>query len=177
MTEYNKPLDIREIRDCQLFTGLTDDELESIAQLIEIREFNDGEVVVKEGAPGDEMFILLEGTLQVTQKLTLLSQEETNLNSRDKMLIKLEAASRPMVGEMSLFEEHYTRSATMTAMGQVTVGVITRQNLMNLVYNNNHLGYRLFYNIGLVLSARLKKANQDILKLTTAFSLALEKGW
>jgi CRP-like cAMP-binding protein len=123
------------------------------------------------------MFILLDGALELSQKLTLFGADAKDLNSKDKMLNRLNATSRPFVGEMSLFEEHSIRSATMKALGNVTVGVIDKEKLLHLIQGNHHLGFTLFYNIGMALSARLKKANQDILKLTTAFSLALERGW
>lgn len=177
MPETSDKLRVEDIKDCPLFAGLNEKELSLILNLVETKKMEDGSILVEEGAVGDEMYILLEGTLQITQKLTLLSAAETSINSRDKMLIKLDAASRPIVGEMSLFEEEYVRSASMTAIGDIKVGVLKKKDLLKLTKEHIHLGYQLFYNIGLVLSVRLKKANQDILKLTTAFSLALEKGW
>lgn len=145
--------------------------------MISLRKFKNGEFIAREGEAGSEMFILLEGTMEVTQKLTLFDSDSRDFDNRDKMLIRLNPDSRPIVGEMMLFEDEHTRSATMKALGNVIVGVIKKESLLNLVRDNPNLGYTIFYNIGLVLSARLRKANEDILKLTTAFSLALERGW
>jgi hypothetical protein len=36
------------------------------------------------------------------------------------------------------------------------------------------MGYQILQNIANTLAKRLEKANQDIMKLTTAFSLALQ---
>lgn len=177
MSEHKSRLGSEDIKLCQLFNNFDEDELKQVAGLFHVRQYKDGAVLVEEGDVGDEMFILLEGSLEVTQKLTLFAEAETDFNKKDKMLIRLDASYRPIVGEMSLFEDKYERSATMKAIGDITVGVIGKQQIIDLVNQDHHLGYKLFYNIGLVLSARLKKANQDILKLTTAFSLALEKGW
>lgn len=177
MGDHKNRLESEDIKLCQLFNNFDEDELKQVAGLFHLRHYKDGAVLVEEGDIGDEMFILLEGSLEVTQKLTLFAEAETDFNKKDKMLIRLDAGYRPIVGEMSLFEDQYERSATMKALGDITVGVIKKQSILDLVSANHNLGYKLFYNIGLVLSARLKKANQDILKLTTAFSLALEKGW
>ncbi len=130
---------------------------------------------MQEGTPGEDIFILLQGTLEVSQELTLTA-DTGGLDKRDKMLTSLKAENNPMVGEMSLFEDH-TRSATMRAIGEVTLGEINKRKLAKLAEANPRIGYYIFYNIGYVLSDRLKKANSDIMKLTTAFSLALEKGW
>lgn len=126
--------------------------------------------------PSEDLYILFQGTLEVSQQLTLSEAFDSKMDKRDKMLIRLKAESYPVVGEMTLFEDHI-RSATMKAMGEVTMGVISKVRLMNLARDNPRIGFHLFYNIGYVLSERLKKANSDILKLSTAFSLALEKGW
>jgi len=91
------------------------------------------------------------------------------------MLIRLNSSFKPVVGEMSLFEEHYTRSATMKAIGDIVVGVLQKNDILELTRIDHHLGRQLFYNIGMVLSARLRKANIDILKLTTASALLLKK--
>jgi CRP-like cAMP-binding protein len=106
----------------------------------------------------------------------MLASDSKELDNRDKMLNRLDASSHPIVGEMVLFEEVATRSATLKALEDVTFGVLDKENLLNLVKANPHLGYKLFYNIGIALCTRLNKANRDILKLTTAFTLALEKG-
>jgi len=177
MTDLNKPLSSADIRDFPLFADISADRLDKIASLIQLRTYQDGDILGSEGEPGEEMFVLFEGALEVTQKLTLLSDEESASSSRNKMLIRLSADLKPVVGEMSLFEEHFTRSATMKALGDIVVGVLQKKDIMELTRKDHHLGRQLFYNIGTVLSARLRKANCDILKLTTAFSLALEKGW
>ena len=177
MSANKHQVTIKDIRPCPLFAGMNDAELGQIAGLVEIRRLKDGEELAKEGEPGEEIYILLEGALEVKQKLTLFAEEEIQgRNSRDKMLIKLKSDNCPAVGEMSLFEENYRRSATMRAIGACNIGVIGKHTILKLTQEDQHLGYRLFYNIGFVLSARLKKANQDVLKLTTAFSLAMERG-
>jgi len=177
MSASKHQVTIKDLRPCPLFAGMDDNELGQIAGLVEIRRLKDGEELAKEGEPGEEIFILLEGELEIKQKLTLFAEEETrNRHSRDKMLIKLKSDTCPAVGEMSLFEENYLRSATMRAIGACAIGVINKHKIIQLTQFDQHLGCRLFYNIGFILSACLKKANQDVLKLTTAFSLAMERG-
>lgn len=176
MAKGKYAVDLDTLKKFSLFNGLTDDELVQIAALVKIRKFKRGEVIVEEGEPGDETYILLEGETEVTQKLTLFAADTKDLDKRDKMLIRLKADFHPFVGEMSLFQEHMKRSASMSAIGEVKLGAIDNRELLKLAQANKNIGFHLFLNIGIVLAARLKKANQDIMKLTTAFSLALENG-
>lgn len=176
MSKSKYSVDLDTLKKFSLFNGFTDQELEMIAALVKIRKCRKGEIIVEEGEPGDETYILLEGEMEVTQKLTLFASETRDLDKRDKMLIRLKADFHPFVGEMSLFQENMKRSASMAAIGEVKLGAINNRELLKLAQENKNIGFNLFYNIGLVLAARLKKANQDIMKLTTAFSLALENG-
>jgi CRP-like cAMP-binding protein len=175
MSKNVSPIEVEVLKRFSLFNGLNEGELEQIASLVSIRKVKNGEVIAREGDPGDELFILLEGELQVSRKLTLLASEQKEADKMNKMLIRLKAEQYPFVGEMSLFEEGLARSATLVALGNVKLGVINDLELLKLTQSNLHLGYCLFFNIGKVLTERLNKANQDILKLTTAFSLALER--
>ena len=46
--------------------------------------------------------------------------------------------------------------------------------MLALFEKDPDFGYKVIRNIAQTLAERLEKANQDILKLTTAFSLALQ---
>ncbi|HQK23262.1 MAG TPA: cyclic nucleotide-binding domain-containing protein [Candidatus Latescibacteria bacterium] len=91
---------------------------------------------------------------------------------KDKTLIRLEGTARPCFGEMSLLEDA-ERSATITALTDCQVFVIDRSSFNRLVEEDPVMGTKLLRSIAVVLSGRLRKANKDVLKLTTALSLAL----
>jgi hypothetical protein len=62
-----------------LFARLTERELLRVMQAVEVREYQDGEVVIREGDKGDELFIVLEGKVRVSrgdQVLTSLGSGE-----------------------------------------------------------------------------------------------------
>ena len=54
------------------------------------------------------------------------------------------------------------------------MAVITKDNFIKVVTENPEMGLLIYKNIASELGKRLKKANRDILKLTTAFTLAIE---
>ena len=95
-------------------------------------------------------------------------------DQRDKSLIQLSESDDVISGEMSLLGNK-ERSATVIAKTDVELGVLTESQVRELSEINPDFGYRLFYNIGLKLASDVRRGNQDVLKLTTALCLALER--
>lgn len=163
----------KELSRFPIFAGLNDEQLEKIGNIISEKNYGLGEEITREGAKGDELYLLLKGTVQVSKTLTLLVGRG-DVDTRDKSLIRLKAEDAPYFGEMAILSKESTRSATVKALDECVVGIIKRKDLLNLCEKDKELGYRLLKNIASTLAVRLEKANQDILKLTTAFSLAVQ---
>ena len=54
------------LRGGWLFSECTDDELERVAALAHSQQFPAGQVIVREGDPGSEFYVVVEGTTRVT---------------------------------------------------------------------------------------------------------------
>lgn len=156
-----------------IFMGLADDQLDRILELIATKEFKQDEEITREGEHGDELFLLLGGKVAVSKSMTLLTGE-SEVGSKDKSLIQLSAEQTPYFGEMAILNKDSLRSATVKAVQDCTVAIIHRRDLLRLCESDKQIGYTIFKNIAKHLAENLEKADQDILKLTTAFSLALQ---
>jgi len=55
------------LRKVPVFEGVIPEDLERVAELVEERGYADGEVIASEGEIGDELYILVEGTVRVVQ--------------------------------------------------------------------------------------------------------------
>ena len=93
---------------------------------------------------------------------------------QEKSLIKLNEDQHAFFGEMALFLENPERSASIRALRPCTLIAIQKKDLQAILDSDHNLGSIFYKNIAIELTKRLIKANRDILKLTTAFSLALE---
>src|SRR3954465_15941378 len=62
-------MDVDELRDIELFTGLTDDQLSDLATGGDEVPFGVGDVVFAEGEHADEWWVLLEGSLDLVRKV------------------------------------------------------------------------------------------------------------
>lgn len=60
------------LKRCEVFLGLTDDELEKIATLTSCQErsYEAGEFILREGEEASDLYVLVEGRVRLTMKLT-----------------------------------------------------------------------------------------------------------
>lgn len=157
-----------------ILSGLTSEQIEKVRALITVKRYRNGEEIIVEGNEGEELYLLFKGEVEVSKSLTLMV-ERGDIDVRDKSLSHLQAEDAPYFGEMSLVREQVKRTATVKAREECLVGVINRDALLNLCRQEKKLGYQLMANIAHTLAERLEKANQDILKLTTALSFVLQR--
>ena len=158
----------------QLFHEVRTTDLEVVRAIAKIREYGPGDKIVTEDEHGTEMFLLLSGEIEITQRL-MMALDHSEDDTRNKSLAKMHADQHIAVGETSLFGEG-RRTATVRAVSNVSMACIDRSDLLAYCQSNPEFGFRLFFNLGNILSKRLGEANRNIMKISTAFVLALERG-
>ena len=99
-----------------LFTGLGRGELEQLAQLVDEIDVPGGHVLMRQGQPGDEMFVVVRGELEI---------------DRDGRLINRQGPGAA-VGEMSLLSEG-PRTATVTTVGPTSLLVLGHREFHSLM--------------------------------------------
>lgn len=158
-------------QEISLFNGLTNQQIKSLVNKMTLREVSTGTVIIQEGAADTEMFILLEGEVEISKRLTMLIGDQA---PQEKSLIRLSARQHSFFGEMALLEENPQRSASITMLSEGRLAVLQKKDLVKVLDADPEMGAIVYKNIASELTRRLQKANRDILKLTTAFTLALE---
>jgi len=166
---------IQHFRNYPIFKNLNDTELEEIYSIMSFKTIETGIQIIKDGDKGDRTFILLKGEVEISKPLTLIHSDSGEVGQVDKALIRLKEEYFPCVGEMVLFGDESIRSASVTTTKKSEFAIIKKDDFLTLAEKNNSIGYKVMKNLAGIIGDRLKKANQDILKLTTAFSLALER--
>ena len=107
------------LKKAPLFAGCSKKELEQIAMVADELDFQSGKTLIKEGAPGREFFVLVDGTVEV---------------SRDGRTIDT-AGPGDFFGEMALLTEQ-PRNATVTTTSKVDVLILTSRSFRSLVEHN-----------------------------------------
>ncbi|HQT91089.1 MAG TPA: cyclic nucleotide-binding domain-containing protein [Candidatus Kryptobacter bacterium] len=157
-----------------IFAGIPENKLAKLSAIVKLKDFPVNYIVMKEGETGGSLYILLDGEVEVSKSLVLRSSGAT-VDPRDKSLIRLSSKTYPFFGEMSLFDKESVRTATVRAITPCKFAVIDLAEFVKLAESDHEIGYRTFLNISWVLSDRLSRTNNDLLKVTTALGLALER--
>lgn len=162
------------LRKFQIFTDLTNGELQEFYSVLKEVKIPAGEQFITEGEEGNCIYLLMDGEVEINQALTL-SMNKGESDNREKAIIKLSSATHPLFGEMSVFNEGDRRTANVMAITTCKLISIDKNNLFNICEQNPQIGFKVMKNLGRIISGNLVKANQNVLKLTTAFSLILER--
>jgi len=160
-------------KNVSLFKNLDEVQIKKIMAIMTLSEIRKDEMITREGESGDTMFILLKGEVEISKSL-FLSPLSSEKSLQEKALNRLSEQHHSFLGEMALFLEKPERSASIKAVKNCTLAVLQKEELLKILNKDFTIASTIYHNIAAELCKRLIKSNKDILKLTTAFSLALE---
>jgi len=164
---------LQKLKEYEIFSGLSDDQINQFCKVLKPIQFNKGDIILQEGEVGNSILLLLEGKVEITLALTLQTNR-SQMDNREKSLIELSGDNHPFFGEMSLFSDDDKRTATVKAVSICQIGRLAKRDFFEICNTNPEIGNIVAQNISRVLCKRLKQANNNVLKLTTAFSLIVE---
>ena len=153
--------EIREkLKKIPLFKKLAGqaDALEQVIDALGSRSVVRGEKIIAEGDTGEEMYILLKGEIEIS-RFTLEKESYTVAKLNDGMNI--------FFGELALIDND-KRSATVTAMTDCELLVLTRPKFIDMCGAHSTIGWNLALEIAAMVAGRLRKANEDSLILFEA---------
>ncbi len=137
------------IKSCPLFIDLYDDEIEYIIQKCHVLLFSKGDLIIKDGDQGDDVFILLKGVADVNKRLP---------DGQVLYITKLHEGD--MFGETSLIDE--PRSADVIAETSCDVLSIDKNDLLALYPKKAKIFAVIAMNMSRLLAKRLKATNQKL---------------
>lgn len=158
----------------RIFNNLDNIQIGHFEKVIEEKTFTAGKVIFAEGDIGDSLFLLLDGEVEINQALTL-QLTKNDYDTREKSIINLSSIDHPVFGEMSILGTEDKRTATVKAISNCTMGIIMKHDLFDICQTDPEIGFVVMKNIASIVTDNLIKANINVLKLTTAFSLILGK--
>ena len=154
-----------------LFKGLTQEEMDKVLSVAREIKWNEGDTVITEGEMGETMYIIYSGSVKVSKRLTL-PQFSDERGQSEKTLTRLDATEPIVVGEVAMLTKA-ERSATITATKECLVLEIYGPELAKLCEADTKIGFKIMGNLAKLLSDRLRQTNRDLVRLSTALSVAL----
>ena len=162
------------MKEFDLLTGLPDEAIQLVLDKLKIIDITKNTIIIQEGDFGDSMVFLLDGRVSISQAMTLPT-DKSDEDTREKEVFNTTAEIRPVFGEIGLFGRSDKRTANIKAVTNCTIGKLYRDDFFSICEQNTQVGYKLLKNIAHILSGRHMDSNKNIMKLTTALSLILEK--
>lgn len=134
-------------KDSHLFCLLTNEELKRVAESLEREHFKAGDVLFREGDPGDFIAIIGSGSVSVSKS--------TEFAGKNVILAKNGKGS--FIGELSTVDGH-PRSATVTAMEETDVMILTRRALEEINTTAPVIGLKIYKGLIRVLGLKLRQS-------------------
>lgn len=136
---------VESLKQVPLLGGLDAEHLRMLARLAATRTFTQGKKIIQQGEPGAGLFVILDGTVEVTVKPDATSPE-----------IKITTLSRgDFFGEMALIDG-YPRSATITALTDTRVVELGRWVFLDAMRREPAIGVALVP----ILTRRIRELEQ-----------------
>jgi CRP-like cAMP-binding protein len=157
------------LRNVQLLAQLEDAELASVWEICRLCEFGVGSTIMKAGESGVSMYFFLEGSVEVWPSAA--AGRKPAGSGLAKPLVRLKAGTVSLFGEMAMLSNE-GRSATITASSDCILYEVTREDFTRLCDQNPQLGVKLLRGIATILADRVRKGNDDQIKLWKALAKA-----
>jgi CRP/FNR family transcriptional regulator, cyclic AMP receptor protein len=164
---------IEAIKKSFIFSTLETDQLSEVLQITREKRFNKNEIIMQEGDKGDSMYLVVEGEVGVSKSLTM-KFGDNDFRQTEKILTSFKPEDHAIFGEMALIGQD-SRSASIVARTDCLFLEINRTDFIRLIEAKPTLGVMILMKLSELLINRLKQSSQDIIRLTTALSIALSK--
>ncbi len=116
----------------RLFEGIRPELLEEVAHELRVVRLNEGEVIFREGDPGDSLYLIGEGSVQISKR---------GRGGNQETLAFIQSGN--FFGEMALLDGK-PRSAMATAAESTVLGTVTEetfQHILELAPNRLHMNF------------------------------------
>lgn len=151
-------MDLELIKKTTIFSDLTDEEAEKVAEICQIQKFKFGQHIFKEGDKGNRLYLISEGEVRISRQMP---------GSGEEALTVLKQGA--CFGEMAVFDRS-ERSTDAIANIDTTLLTITRSDFEMLLDFDRDLAYKVLWSVTRLLSERLRVTN-DNLKSFLAMSM------
>jgi CRP/FNR family transcriptional regulator, cyclic AMP receptor protein len=142
------------LKTVRLFREFAQPELLAFASRLEEKSLRKGQVLFREGQPGEEMYVLRWGGVLISKTVT---------GRVDQVLAHVTVGD--FFGEMSLFDRS-PRSATIQAETDAVLLTLNRDNLNLLIEVNPRAAAAFFHSLVQVFIERLRASGNLVAEVT-----------
>ncbi len=144
------------LKRVRLFNGLSESQIERVAQLCREQTFNSGDVILKEQTQSDDMYVIHNGLVEIVVTIDESTSRGPKF-SGETTIVKL--GKGQVFGEMSLVDQGLRSATVRCAVDGTTLYAIGRGDFMSLCEDDTRIGFVVMKNIAADLSFKLRIRN------------------
>lgn len=146
------------LKQSDIFYQFTPTQLELVANLCLEANFQKGELIFKENTGSKELYIIVQGEVDIFVDPSLISAED--LGSENEVIATLRRGQS--FGEVALVDEGLRSASACAAGADTRLLIIPRDKLIMLCDTYPQLGYRLMYNLAADLAMKIRNTDLKI---------------
>jgi CRP/FNR family transcriptional regulator, cyclic AMP receptor protein len=145
------------LKQADIFDELTDTQLELIGSICSERHYQTGDVIFEENTPGDELYVIANGEVEILVNPSMIGSEASNELHTIATLRRGQS-----FGEVSLVDEGLRSAGARCGAPDTYLVVIPRDKLMLLCDTYPQLGYRLMRNLAADLAMKIRHTDLQV---------------
>lgn len=146
--------DYHRVCNISVCAELDDNENRILAEKMGVRHLKDGELLIKEGAADQSLYVLVSGKLAVYS---------TDINGKDNLVYTMKEGE---CAGTRAFVDRTPRKATLRAVGNATVYTLTPSDFESLLDPHPRLVYKVMRALFRVTHTNLMRMNQETQQLS-----------
>jgi CRP-like cAMP-binding protein len=160
------------LKETDLFYNLTSTQLELVDNLCEERIFQQGEIISREGARENDLYLIVQGQVDILVNPALVSSQDDPAFTPQTISTLWRGQS---FGEMALVDEGVRSASARAAAKDTIVLKIQRHKFLLLCNTYPEMGYRVMYNLATDLSQKVRNSGLLIRQSLLRQNKSIEK--
>lgn len=138
------------LRRCELFSSVDQEDVERIATLCRVEDYNAGDTVIAQGEFGRRIYLIAEGQVALMRSVSLGERQGS-------MTIDLLGKGRGL-GWSSMLCDPCSASASAVCQKQTTIVSLSGDELREMLETRPEVGYKVMDRLAQILGNRLRAA-------------------
>ncbi|MCI0518974.1 MAG: cyclic nucleotide-binding domain-containing protein [Chloroflexi bacterium] len=147
------------LKQADIFYQLSQEQLEAVAALCREARFANGETVFNEGSRSDDLYIVIEGEVDILINPGLVGEES---KGRPEPVIVSTMRRGQSFGEIALVDQGLRSATARVVTAQARMYVIPGRALLELCEREAQLGYLLMRNLAADLGFKIRNSDLNL---------------
>jgi len=147
------------LKQADILYGMTTTQLEMVGSFCQERSFNSGEIIFPEGASSDELFIIVQGEVEILVNPVLVSEQPEKTRQTSSIATLRRGQS---FGEVALVDRGLRSATALSAQNNTKLLAIPSDRLLKLCETYPQFGYRLMLNLAADLALKIRNTNLKV---------------